>query len=63
MAVRIHPTAIIEANVTLGEGTSVWDNVHIRHDARLGEECIVGGKTTIAYGVEIGNRRRDERGD
>lgn len=56
MAVRIHPTAIIEANVTLGEGTSVWDNVHIRHDARLGEECIVGGKSTIAYGVEIGNR-------
>lgn len=56
MSVRIHPTAIIEANVSLGRGTSVWDNAHIRHDATLGEDCIVGGKTTIAYGVSIGNR-------
>ena len=53
---RIHPTAIIESNVQLGEGTSVWDSAHIRHDAVLGEECIVGGKSTIAYEVKIGNR-------
>jgi len=53
---RIHPTAIVEDDVQLGAGTSVWDNVHIRHGARLGEECIVGGKTYIAYDVRIGNR-------
>lgn len=53
---RIHPTAIIESNVQLGAGTSVWDSVHIRHDAVLGVECIVGGKSTIAYDVKIGNR-------
>ena len=56
MSIRIHPTAIIERDVTLGEGTSVWDNAHIRHGARLGKECLVGGKTLIAYDVEIGNR-------
>lgn len=54
--IRIHPTAIIEDNVTLGEGTSIWDNVHIRHGASLGDECIVGEKTYIAYDVKIGNR-------
>ena len=53
---RIHPTAIIEENVKIGEGTSVWDNVHIRHGATIGEECIVGEKTYIAYDVKIGNR-------
>ena len=53
---RIHPTAIIEFNVQLGEGTSVWDSTHIRHGAVLGEECIVGGKSMIAYDVRIGNR-------
>lgn len=53
---RIHETAIIEDGVVLGEGTSVWDNVHIRHNTSIGEECIVGGKSVIAYGVEIGNR-------
>ena len=53
---RVHPTAIIEDNVTLGTGTSVWDNVHIRHGASLGDECIVGEKSYIAYDVKIGNR-------
>ncbi len=53
---RIHPTAIIEENVRIGEGTSVWDNVHIRHGAEIGEECIVGEKSYIAYDVKIGDR-------
>ncbi|MBE9031940.1 N-acetyltransferase [filamentous cyanobacterium LEGE 11480] len=56
MANRIHATALIEDRVQLGEGTSVWDNAHIRHDTIIGDECIVGGKTYIAYGVEIGHR-------
>lgn len=53
---RVHPTAIVESGVQLGRGTSVWDNVHIRHDAHIGDECIVGEKTYIAYGVRIGHR-------
>lgn len=53
---RIHPTAIVEDNVVIGDGTSVWDSVHIRHDTEIGDECIVGEKTYIAYGVKIGNR-------
>lgn len=56
MAVRVHPTAIVEKNVQLGDGTSVWDSAHIRHDTTLGEQCIVGGKSLIAYDVRIGNR-------
>lgn len=53
---RIHSTAIIESNVQLGEGASVWDCAHIRHGTVMGEECIVGGKSMIAYEVRIGNR-------
>jgi UDP-2-acetamido-3-amino-2,3-dideoxy-glucuronate N-acetyltransferase len=55
-AVRIHPTALIEPGVEIGPGSSIWDHVHVRGPARLGAECIVGGKSYIAYGVEIGNR-------
>lgn len=55
-SLRIHPTAIVEDGVEFGPGTSVWDNVHIRYGTRIGEECIVGGKSVIAYGVVIGNR-------
>ncbi|MBW4467182.1 MAG: N-acetyltransferase [Pegethrix bostrychoides GSE-TBD4-15B] len=56
MAVRIHPTALVEDNVTIGEGTSVWDSVHIRHSTQIGEDCIIGEKSYIAYAVKIGNR-------
>ena len=56
MAVRIHPTAIVEAGVSLGKNTSVWDNVHIRYGTSIGDECIVGGKSIIAYEVQIGHR-------
>ena len=52
---RIHPTALVESGVELGEGTSVWDNVHIRGPAQIGHDCIIGEKTYIAYGVTIGN--------
>jgi len=52
----VHPTALIEDNVTIGPGTSIWDNVHIRHGSTIGDDCIVGEKTYIAYDVKIGNR-------
>jgi UDP-2-acetamido-3-amino-2,3-dideoxy-glucuronate N-acetyltransferase len=56
MSARVHPTAIVEDGVEIGPGTSVWDNVHIRGPARIGADCIVGEKTYIAYGVDIGDR-------
>lgn len=51
----IHPSALIEEDVTIGNGSSIWDNVHIRHGASIGEQCIIGEKSYIAYGVSIGN--------
>ncbi len=56
MSVRIHPTAIVEDSVEIGTGTAVWDNVHLRGPSRIGRDCIIGGKSYIAYGVEIGDR-------
>ncbi len=41
--------------MSIGDGTSVWDNVHIRSVAHR-HQCIIGEKTYIAYGVEIGDR-------
>jgi len=53
---KIHPTAIVEEGVLLGEGTSVWDNVHLRAPSKIGCDCIIGEKTYIAYDVTIGDR-------
>lgn len=53
--VKIHPTALVEEGVQIGEHTSVWDNVHIRTKAKIGHHCIIGEKSYIAYDVRIGN--------
>ena len=54
---QVHATAEIEAGVHLGDGTAVWANTHIRGPGTsLGESCIVGERTYIAYGVAVGNR-------
>lgn len=54
--VWIHSTALIEEQVEIGARTRVWDNVHIRRSAVIGEDCIVGEKTYIAGFTKIGNR-------
>ena len=56
MTAFVHETAIIEDGVEIGDGTSVWDNVHIRGPARIGTDCTIGEKTYVAYGVEIADR-------
>ena len=40
----------------IGPGSAIWDNVHIRHSTSIGDECIVGEKSYVAYGVRIGHR-------
>lgn len=54
-SVRVHPSALLEAGVRIGARSSVWDNVHIRRNASIGHDCIIGEKTYIAYDVVIGN--------
>ncbi len=54
---RMQAAAIKETDgVEIGDGTSVWDTVHIRPPSSIGRNCIIGEKTYIAYGVEIGDR-------
>lgn len=51
----IHPTALIEDGVQIGEHSSVWDGVHIRRETIIGHHAIIGEKTHISYNVRIGN--------
>jgi UDP-2-acetamido-3-amino-2,3-dideoxy-glucuronate N-acetyltransferase len=53
---HIHPTALVEPGVEIGEGSSIWDHVHIRSPARIGGSSSVGGRSYIAYGVVVGDR-------
>jgi acetyltransferase-like isoleucine patch superfamily enzyme len=51
----VHPTALVEEGVVIGDGTRIWDAVHVRRGARIGHDCIVGEKSYVAYDVVIGN--------
>ena len=55
MAAFVHPTAVIDADVELGEGTSVWHFVHISAGARIGTHCSLGQNVFVGRGVRVGN--------
>ncbi len=52
----IHPTAVVEDGVVLGDGTRVWHHAHLRTGATVGRDCIVGGRSYLAPGVRVGDR-------
>ncbi len=61
-SIYIHPTAIIEKNVTIGEGTSVWHHCHVRQDCSLGKNVSLGKGVFIDQGVTIGSGSRIQNG-
>jgi UDP-2-acetamido-3-amino-2,3-dideoxy-glucuronate N-acetyltransferase len=55
-AARVHPSADLEANVSVGPGTSIWQRAQIRSGATIGAECVIGRDAFIDTDVPIGNR-------
>lgn len=55
MATYVHPTAVVDEGVTIGDGTKVWHFCHIQSGARIGEGCSLGQNVNVANDVTIGN--------
>jgi UDP-2-acetamido-3-amino-2,3-dideoxy-glucuronate N-acetyltransferase len=53
---RIHPTADLEADVSVGAGTGIWHRAQVRAGARIGAECVIGRDAFIDEGVILGDR-------
>ena len=51
----VHPTAIIDDNVTVGKGTKIWHFTHILSDSKVGENCNFGQNVMVGPDVIIGN--------
>jgi len=51
----IHPTAVVDEPMEIGEGTKIWHFAHIMSGARIGENCIIGQNVFIASGAILGN--------
>ena len=54
MATLVHPTAVIDDDVELGDGTRVWHFVHVSAGARIGAHCSLGQNVFVGRGVRIG---------
>ncbi|HEU6439403.1 MAG TPA: hypothetical protein VFC12_03090, partial [Terriglobales bacterium] len=53
---RVHASAELEAGVSVGPRTSVWNRAVLRSGASLGAECIIGRDAFIDEGVRLGDR-------
>ncbi len=53
---KIHPTAEVSAEASLGEGTKIWNQVQVRENASIGSETSIGKNCYIDFGVTIGSR-------
>jgi UDP-2-acetamido-3-amino-2,3-dideoxy-glucuronate N-acetyltransferase len=56
MNTRIHPTAEVSLQASIGENTSVWHQSQIREGAVIGKNCILGKGVYIDEGVCIGDQ-------
>lgn len=52
---RIHPSADVSDEATIGEGSSVWHLAQVREHAVLGENCIIGRGAYVGEGVVMGD--------
>lgn len=56
-----HPSAFIDQDVKIGEGTSIWHVSHVMKGSRIGKNCrigqnvVIGPRATIGDGVKIQN--------
>jgi UDP-2-acetamido-3-amino-2,3-dideoxy-glucuronate N-acetyltransferase len=55
MAAFVHPTAVIDDDVELGEGSHVWHFVHVSSGARIGARCALGQNVFVGRGVRLGD--------
>ncbi len=56
MSIQIHPSADVSEQASIGDGSMIWHNVHIRETAVIGKDCNIGKNVYIDKDVTIGSR-------
>ncbi len=50
-----HPTAIIDDNCKIEEGTKIWHFSHIMSNCKIGKNCNIGQNVVVSPEVVLGN--------
>ncbi len=53
--VTIQPTSVVDKTAIIGDGTRVWNFVHVREKAEIGKECVLADYVYVGRKVRIGN--------
>jgi UDP-2-acetamido-3-amino-2,3-dideoxy-glucuronate N-acetyltransferase len=56
--VFIHPTAVVDEDVHIGDRTKIWHYGHLSSGAAIGNDSSLGQNVYVGPGVVIGNRVR-----
>lgn len=51
----IHPTAVIDPDCQIGDGTKIWHFSHLMSHCKIGKNCNFGQNVFVAEGVTIGD--------
>ena len=55
-SVRVHPSADVSAEASIGPGTSIWNHAQVRERARIGMDCVIGKNVYVDFEVVVGDR-------
>lgn len=50
-----HPTAVIDDDCIIGEGTKIWHFSHVMSNSKLGKNCNLGQNVVISPNVVLGD--------
>ena len=53
--VTVPPTSIVDKTAVIGEGTRVWNFVHVREEAEIGKHCVLADYVYVGRAVKIGD--------
>ena len=56
MTIRVHETAIVEDDASIGDETAVWHHAHVRSGAIVGRACVLGKNVFVDTTARIGDR-------
>jgi len=58
--ITVPTTSVVDKTAVIGEGTRVWNFVHVRENAEIGNECVLADYVYVGRGVKIGNNVKIE---
>jgi UDP-2-acetamido-3-amino-2,3-dideoxy-glucuronate N-acetyltransferase len=50
----VHPSAFIDSDVEIGDGTTIWHVSHVMNGSRIGRNCRIGQNVVIGPAARIG---------